>query len=171
MNAFCTNYRSVNMTATPIIKILYRSYIHTIQLVIIYVTNITKLLHISHHLSDTFTIKALRTRKILGSESNSNFGNGASNSRGLRIANDVMSRSTLRTCFTVVSCQFERWRLWPTDQAMKARLDVGGRSINFCTKVRMKILIPMSVNFEFFESVTMKAEPLCSGWWSFLGSV
>ena len=40
MGAFCTNYRSVNMTTTPIIKILYRSHIHTIQLVIIYVTNI-----------------------------------------------------------------------------------------------------------------------------------
>merc|ERR1712037_1080742 len=40
-------------------------------------------------------------------------------SRDSSNANSVMSRSTLRNCFTVVSCQLARLRLLPTAQAMK----------------------------------------------------
>ena len=43
-----------------------------------------------------------------------------------------MSLNTLRKCFTLVTCQFERLRLLPTIHAMNAPLDTGGRKAIDC---------------------------------------
>ena len=46
-----------------------------------------------------------------------------------------MSRSTLRDCFKVVSCQLTRLRLLPTAQAMKAH-DIRGRKTTVVSPVQ-----------------------------------